>query len=213
MRAAMSHAQHVGAPPRGPVAATRRRRLRSRSAVIALSVATCFGAAADADAFTLTLAFPDGQPMTDGSARARLGCLDRNDRVDTTDERARVFLPDAPRTIEWRRDGIELGTLALGTASGRLLAVGNEATVTLPHMLVGSAPATDAVGPARVARHSEARAGQGLPLAQLNPKLSVAADYQATWLATSGVTLLQPGRFPPGPVGSGVGLPPGAGGR
>src|ERR1044072_1470374 len=152
MRAAMSHAQHVGAPPRGPVAATRRRRLRSRSAVIALSVATCFGAAADADAFTLTLAFPDGQPMTYGTACAGVGCLDRNDRVDTTDERGRVFLPDAPRTIEYPRDGVDLGAVGLGTASGRLLAVGSAATVVLPRMLVGSSPEIDAVESGLVAR-------------------------------------------------------------
>ena len=54
-------------------------------------------------------------------------------------------------------------------------------------MLIGSAPAVDAVESDLVARLNEARAAQGLPLAQLNPKLSAAADYQATWLAQSGV--------------------------
>ena len=205
MRAAMSRAQHVGTASGGSPRA--RAGARLRRAVIALSVVAGLGAAADAQAFTSTLAFPDGQPMTYGSACAGLGCLDRNERRrprPTT--RGRVFLPDAPRTIEYRRDGIDLGALGAGTASGNLPRGWDAATVVLPRVLIGSAPAVDAVESDLVARLNEARAAEGLPLAQMNSKLSAAADYQATWLAQSGVTILQPDRFHVGPFGSDLGF-------
>ena len=74
------------------------------------------------------------------------------------------------RTIEYRRDGIILGIAPVGVASGTILAVGDRATVVLPRMLVGSAPAVDAVESDLVARLNEARAAQGLSLAEINPQ-------------------------------------------
>ena len=103
-----------------------------RRFAVALSVAVGFGAAsaAEAQAFTLTLAFPDGQPMTYGSACAGLGCMARNDGVDTTDDRGQVQLPNAARTIEYRRNGIVLvRSRRSGVASGTIVAVGSAATV------------------------------------------------------------------------------------
>ena len=158
-------------------------------------------AAADAGAVTLRLAFPDGQPMTHGSACAGLGCL-ASGRGAAVDERGEVELPNFPRTIEWRRDGISLPSVGVGLASGTALAVGDRVAVTLPRLLVGSAPIVDATESDLVARLNEARAGQGLPLAQINPRLSSAADMQATWLRTSGATILQPDRFHVGPFGT-----------
>jgi hypothetical protein len=158
-------------------------------------------AAADAGAVTLRLAFPDGQPMTHGSACAGLGCL-ANGRGAAVDERGEVDLPDFPRTVEWRREGISLPAAPIGVASGTVFAVGDRASATLPRLLVGSTPVVDATESDLVARLNEARAGQGLPLAQINPRLSSAADMQATWLRTSGATVLQPDRFHVGPFGT-----------
>ena len=169
--------------------------------MLALAAGMVASAAADAGAVTLRLAFPDGQPMTHGSACAGLGCL-ASGRGAVVDERGEVELPNSPRTIEWRREGISLPSVQVGVASGTALAVGDRVAVTVPRLLVGSAPTVDATESDLVARLNEARAGQGLPLAQINPRLSSAADMQATWLRTSGATILQPDRFHVGPFGT-----------
>ncbi len=199
MRAIVSDARDHHAPLRLATGV----RAWLRRAAVALSVAVGFGAcaAADAGAFTLTLVFPDGQPMTYGSACAGVGCLGRNDRVDRTDDRGRVFLPDQPRTIEYRRDGIPLGLAPVGFASGTIIAVGSSASVILPRMLIGSQPGVDAVESDLVARLNEVRAAQGLPLAQMNSRLAKSADFQATWLTQSGA-LLEPSVFHVGPFGT-----------
>jgi uncharacterized protein YkwD len=177
-----------------------------RRFALALLLAAGFGAssAADAGAFTLTLAFPDGQPMTYGSACGGLGCLARGDHIETTDERGQVKLPNSVQTIEYRRDGITLAAAPVGVASGTTVSVGDQATVVLPRLLTGSAPGVDADESDLVARLNEARAAQGLPLAQINPRLSAAADLQATWLTQSGVTFAEPGSFHDGPFGTGL---------
>jgi hypothetical protein len=87
----------------------------------------------------------------------------------------------------------------VGVASGSLLAVGDHATVVLPHLLVGSSPDVDAIESDLVARLNEARAAQGLPLAQINPRLATAADYQATWLVQTGATFSDADQFHTGP--------------
>jgi hypothetical protein len=165
--------------------------------LVAAGLVAC--AATDASAFTLKLAFADGQPMTYGSACAGLGCMQRGDGVDTTDALGQVYLNGRPRTIEYRRDGIVLGMAPVGVASGSVVAIGDQATVVLPRLLVGSSPAVDAVESDLVARLNEARTAHGLPPAQINPRLAAAADLQATWLAQTGVTFSEPDRFHTGP--------------
>src|SRR5436190_15067686 len=213
MRAIVSDTLHALAPSR---AAGFRLRAWVRRATLGLAFALGVGActAADASAFTLRLVFPDGQPMTYGSACAGLGCLQRGANIETTDARGEIELnarADAPedigtlalsRTIEYRRDGIILGIAPSGVASGTVLAVGDRATVVLPRMLVGSAPAVDAVESDLVARPNEARAQQGLALAEINPKPSTAADLQATGLMQTGVTFADASRFHTGPFES-----------
>ncbi len=201
MRAIVSRVLEARARPCRVASASR---LRVRRFAVALSVAVCFSAAsaAEAPAFTLTLAFPDGRPMTYGSACAGLGCMARNQGIDTTDDRGQVQLPNAARTIEYRRNGIVLSAAPIGVASGTHVAVGSAGTVTLPRMLVGSGPGVDAGESDLVARLNEARAAQGLPLAQINPRLSAAADLQATWLTQSGVTFSEPNMFHEGPFGT-----------
>ena len=140
--------------------------------------------------------------MTYGSACVGHGCLARGDSVDTTDELGQVYLPDAPRLVEYRRDGVSLDGAPAGSAAGTVVAVGDKATVVLPHLLFGSDPAVDAAESHLVARLNEARSAQGLPLAQLNAKLSRAADMQASWLSLSGVTMLQFDLFHIGPYQS-----------
>jgi hypothetical protein len=173
---------------------------------MALSMAACFAAfsVAEAGATTLTLAFPDGQPMTYGSACAGIGCMARNDHVGTTDERGQVKLAGAARTIEYRRDGIILAALPAGVASGATVAIGDQATVILPRLLTGRAPGVDADESDLVARLNEARAALGLPMAQINPRLAAAADLQASWLTQSGVTFDEAGSFHEGPFGTGI---------
>jgi hypothetical protein len=180
--------------------------MRAIRFAVAVAVAAGFGAcaAADAGAFTLTLSFPDGQPMTWGSACGGAGCMARNERIQTTDDRGQVQLPNGVRAIEYRRDGIVLSAAPAGVASGTTLAAGDRATVILPRLLVGSAPAVDADESDLVARLNEARAAQGLPMAQINPRLSAAADLQAAWLTQSGASALEPGSFHDGPFGTGV---------
>lgn len=179
---------------------------RGRRFAVALLLAAGFGACsvAEAGASTLTLAFPDGQPMTYGSACAGVGCMARGDHIETTDERGQVKLPNGVQTIEYRRDGIILAAAPAGVASGSTVAVGDQATVILPRLLVGSTPTVDAEESDLVARLNEARAAQGLPMAQINPRLSAAADLQATWLTQSGTTFAEPGSFHEGPFGTGV---------
>jgi uncharacterized protein YkwD len=180
--------------------------VRSRGRRIALGVLLAAGfsacTAADAGAFTLTLAFPDGQPMTYGSACAGVGCMARGDHVETTDERGQVTLASNATTVEYRRDGIVLAAAPVGVASGTTLALGAQGTVVLPRLLIGTDPAIDANESDLVARLNEARTAQGLPMAQINPRLSAAADLQATWLSQSGITFSQAGSFHEGPFGS-----------
>lgn len=179
-------------------------RKRRVAAALALAVGCGAGATVEAQARTLKLVFPDGKPMTYGSACAGLGCLDRNDRVAPTDDRGEVRLPDAPRTIEYRRDGINLAGPPVGAVSGTTLAVTDAVTVVLPRLLIGSAPAVDASESEVIARINDARAAQGLPVARLSPQLSTASDMQATWLSQSGVMPTQSQRFHVGPFGSEV---------
>lgn len=176
----------------------------TRRVALTLLLAAGFAAATavEAGAFTLRLVFPGGEPMTYGSACAGVGCLQRGDRVGTTDERGEIHLPDSPRTIEYRRDGIRLGLAPAGVASGTIVAVGNRATVVLPRILAGTAPAIDEVESDLVARLNEARAARGLSLAQINPRLSTAADMQATWLTQAGITFAEPSLFHIGPFGT-----------
>lgn len=138
--------------------------------------------------------------MTYGSACAGLGCLQSNSGVVTTDDNGQAVVSVGPgQTIEYRRDGIALGQAPVGVASGALLAVGSAATVTLPHLLLGSAPAVDPVESDLVARLNQARAAQGLPLDQLNSRLSASADLQAAYLYQSGISYIQPDLFHIGP--------------
>lgn len=171
---------------------------------LTLAFAASFGAcvAAEANALTLRLVFPDGQPMTYGSACAGVGCLQRDDHVRTTNGRGEIDLPGGARAIEYRRDGVHLGLAPPGHASGSIVAVGDRATIVLPRMLVGSDPTVDATESDLVARLNEARAAQGLELAQINPNLSTAADLQATWLMQTGVSFSEPSRFHVGPFES-----------
>ncbi|MEA2219791.1 MAG: hypothetical protein QOJ35_2417 [Solirubrobacteraceae bacterium] len=160
-------------------------------------------AAGPAEAFTLRLVFPDGRPMTYGSACNGTGCLDAGSDVRTTDAHGAIELGDGgPRTIEYRRDGIALAQAPVGVASGTLVAAGDGASVVLARLLVGSAPAVDAVESDLVAQINDARAAEGLPAAQINPRLSAAADLQATWLVQSGVAATEPDRFHDGPFDS-----------
>jgi uncharacterized protein YkwD len=169
---------------------------------LVLALAAGFGlhAAGGAAAFTLKLVFPDGSPMTYGSACAGEGCLQRGDRLQPTDADGEVVLADGPgRAIEYRREGIALARVPPGTASGRLVAIGERTTVVLSRLLAGSAPGVDPAESDLVARLNEARAADGLPLAQLNAPLSAAADMQAAWLTRSGVTYERPDLFHVGP--------------
>ena len=137
-----------------------------------------------APAFTLKLVFPDGQPMTYGTACSGDGCLQGGQILGSTDSKGEISLPDAPdRVIEFRRDGIDLSQVGEGVASGRLMPTGARATVVLSRLLVGHTPAIDAVETDIAARINEARRARGLPAAVLEERLSRAADMQAAWLA------------------------------
>ncbi|HEV7808113.1 MAG TPA: CAP domain-containing protein [Solirubrobacteraceae bacterium] len=170
--------------------------------VLALAVVVALCAARDASAYTLTLAFPDGQAMTYGSACAGAGCLARGDDLRATNAAGEVSLPGRPRTVEYRRDGIALAKAPPGAASGRLEATGDHGAVVLPRLLTGAAPATDAAESDLVARVNEARDARGLPLAQLNDRLAVSADLQAAWLARSAITWEQAELMHTGPFGA-----------
>ena len=188
MRAILRRAVESAGPHRGAGTSSR---ARARRVAAALVLAMGFGAfdAAQAGAFTLRLVLPDGQPMTYGSACLGIGCLQRGDRVQRTDANGDILLSGISRTVEYRRDGILLGLLPAGVASGTIFALGDRATVVLPRILVGTDPAIDPAESDLVARLNEARAARGLALAQINPKLATAADAQATWLTQSGVTI------------------------
>jgi uncharacterized protein YkwD len=177
-------------------------RLWIRRVALVLSFATGFvvHASGEAAAFTLKLVFPDGRPMTYGSACSGDGCLQRGDRLQTTNAHGEVVLGDGPgRTVEYRRDGIALARVPPGAASGRVVALGDRVTVVLPRLLAGSAPAVDPVEADLVARLDEARAAEGAPPVQLDASLSAAADLQAAWLTRSGVTFERPDLFHTGP--------------
>jgi hypothetical protein len=172
---------------------------RARLVVLAAAAAFAIAPSTDAQAFKLKLVFPDGRPMTYGSACAGHGCLAHQRDVDQVDANGEVELPNWPRTIEYQRDGVSLDQLPAGTASGTITVDGSHATVVLPRLLAGTAPEIDAVESDLAARLNEARAAQGLPLAELNPQLSAAADLQAQWLTSSGVTVVEPDLFHVGP--------------
>ena len=201
MRASSSDAHSALASPRragSPVGS------RARRVALAVVLAIGFAGvpAAQAGAFTLRLAFPDGQPMTYGSACSKVGCMQRGEGVASTDSNGEIYLPGSVKTIEYRRDGLVLGMAPAGAASGTLSAIGDRATVVLPRLLTGSEPALNAIESDLVARLNDARAAQGLSLAQINPGLAKAADMQATWLVQSGVTFAEPGSFHSGPFQS-----------
>jgi uncharacterized protein YkwD len=155
--------------------------------------------AARASGYTLRLTFPDGAPMTYGSACSGLGCLQRDDGIRRTDDAGEIALDPASGVVEYRRDGIALAQAAPGVASGTVLAGPANATVILPRVLIGSAPDVDGTELAIVARVNQRRADSGLPDAQLSSRLSVAADEQAAWLAQSQILVTQPERFHLGP--------------
>ena len=159
-------------------------------------------ASEDAAAVTLKLAFADGRPMTYGSACSGHGCLQRGAGIEQTDAGGRVVLADAPdQIVEYRRDGVDLSLLSVGSASGRVQAVG-ERTVVLPRLLPATAPAVDAVEADVLSRINAERSARGLALAQLDWRLAAAADHQATWLSGSALGLELPVLSHFGPFGS-----------
>jgi hypothetical protein len=170
--------------------------------VLVLALAVVFAvlfAARDASAYTLTLTFPDGEPMTYGSACAGAGCLARGDDLRPANGAGEVVLAGRPRAVEYRRDGIALMQAPPGAAAGRLAATGDRDSVVLPRLLAGAAPATDAAESDLVARVNEARDADGLPLAQLNDRLAASADLQAAWLARNAIPWAQPQLMHVGP--------------
>jgi uncharacterized protein YkwD len=171
--------------------------------MLGLAVAFVLSSSAEARADTLRLAFPDGQPMTHGSACLGEGCLQRGAGIAYADGEGEVRLPStADATVEYRRDGIDLALAPLGSASGQARPTSERTTVVFPRLLQGTAAAVDAVETDIVARINEARAARGLSLAQLNPRLSAAADLQATWLSSSGLGLPLPLLSHTGPFGT-----------
>ena len=176
-------------------------------AVLAAAVLSLFAAGPAAAAFTLKLTFPDGRPMTFGSACASAGCLQRDAGVEPTNARGEVVLDAAPgTTVEYRRDEIALASLAPGVAAGSLVTAGDRATVVLPRMLAGVAPEIDAAEADLVTRLNGERAAAGLAPAQVSALLAVAADMQAAWLVQSAVAYDDPARFHLGPFGSTIGF-------
>jgi hypothetical protein len=179
--------------------------LARRVGVALLVAGACVACtAAPAQAYTLQIVFADGQPLTYGSACTGNRCLQRDAHVEQTDALGLVELPDRAKAIEYRRDGIDPELLPAGAASGTIAATGDGARVVLPRVLAGSAPAVDPVESDLVARLNEERAARGLPLAQINARLSAAADLQATWLTQTGVSVTDPGLFHIGPFGTGL---------
>jgi uncharacterized protein YkwD len=160
---------------------------------LALSLAVTLLALAvrGAQAVTLKIVFPDGQPMTYGSACGGSGCIDRGEGLFETDDAGEIELPGQPLTVEYRRDGIALAQAPPGTASGTAPVAGTRVTAVLPHMLVPGAPEVDVVESDLLARINEQRAAQGVAPAQLNHRLAAAADLQAAWLVRSAMTWQQ----------------------
>lgn len=152
---------------------------------------------------TLKLAFPDGQAMTHGSACRGAGCLQQGADIEAADAAGVVVVPDgSDRTIEYRRDGIDLAQAPAGDASGQVQPAGTRATVVLPHLLSGTDPVVDAAESDVVARINAERSARGLPPAELSMRLSTAADYQATWLSGNAAGVLLPILSHIGPFGS-----------
>jgi uncharacterized protein YkwD len=193
-------AAFVGTERTLPAAHASRLWIRRVALVLSFATGLVINAPGVAAGFTLKLVFPDGRPMTYGSACSGDGCLQRGDRLQTTNADGEVALGAGPsRTVEYRRDGIALARVPPGAASGRVVALGDRATVVLPRLLAGSAPAVDPVEANLVTRLNEARSAAGVPPAQLNASLSAAADLQAAWLTRSGVTFERPDLFHTGP--------------
>jgi hypothetical protein len=157
----------------------------------------------DASALTLKLVFPDGQPMTYGSACSGAGCLARGIGAVATDATGTIVLPaSADRRVEYRRDGIDLAQAVPGTVAGVVDDVGPGATVVLPRILGGSAPEIDAGESEIVAGMNAERAARGLAPTVLSPRLSAAADMHATWLAGGVIGLALPELSHLGPYAS-----------
>ena len=174
-----------------------------------LAIGFVLSSTSAAPAFTLKLTFSDGQPMTHGSACVGDGCLARSAGIRSADANGEVRLPDeGSDTVEFRRDGIDLAQVPEGSAAGRVSTAGGRATVVLPRLLLGSAPAVDALESEIVARINEARAAHGLAPAAVNERLSAAADLHATWLDTSAVGLPLPILSHRGPVWHQPRVPP-----
>ena len=168
-----------------------------------LAVGLVLVAAREAPAVTLKLTFSDGQPMTYGSACAGDGCLAHESGVKRTDAAGEIPLPGEPGTVvEYRRDGIDLARAPEGVAAGRMTTTGQPTTVVLPRMLLGSAPAVDALESDIAAQINDARAARGLAPAAVNARLSAAADLHATWLDSTNVGLPLPILSHQGPYGS-----------
>ena len=154
-------------------------------------------------AVTLKLAFPDGAPMTYGSACSGDGCLQRGAAIGVTDGNGVVLLADtSDHTVEYRREGIDLTQAPAGDASGELRDVGARATAVLPRLLLGYAPDVDADESDVVARINAERSAKGLAPAVLNARLSTAADLQATWLDGASIGLPLPVLSHIGPYGT-----------
>ncbi|MDX6679655.1 MAG: hypothetical protein QOE31_3707 [Solirubrobacteraceae bacterium] len=181
-------------------------RLGRIALVLSLAATLLALAARDASAFTLKLVFPDGQAITHGSACGGSGCSARGDERFETDAAGEIGLPGSPSTVEYRREGIALTLAPPGTASGSLPVSSGAATITLPRVLSPGAPAVDAVESDLIARINEVRAAQGLALAQLNHRLTAAADLQAAWLVRNGVTWEQVSLMHVGPYETTLGF-------
>ena len=192
-------------PRAGWVPPRRTARSGLRRAVVAAWVAMglVLLAAPDAPAFTLKLVFPDGQPMTYGSACNGDGCLQRGAITGYTDFNGEISLgKPSDGIVEYRRDGIDLSQVRAGDASGRVRAEGAQATVVLPWLLSGTTPALDAVEADVAARVNEARRARGLAPATLDGRLSTAADLHATWLSSGNFGLGLPALSHLGPYNS-----------
>jgi len=160
---------------------------------------------AEAPAMTLRLAFPDGQPMTYGSACSGQDCLQRGPSLAMTDAAGEVRLaPTADGIVEYRREGIDLALAPFSSVSGQTRVTGERATVVFPRLLQATAPAVDSAEYDVAARINEQRGAHGVAPAQLNVRLSAAADLQATWLSGSAVGLTLPLLSHIGPFGSSI---------
>jgi hypothetical protein len=173
--------------------------------VFCLAAGFVLSSSAAAPAMTLRLAFPDGQPMTYGSACSGQDCLLRGPSLAMTDAEGEVRLaPTSDRIVEYRREGIDLTLAPFSSASGQAKVDGERATVVFPRVLQSSAPAVDSAEWDVAARINEERGALGLAPAQLNVRLSAAADLQATWLSSSAVGLALPLLSHIGPFGSSI---------